>query len=68
MLAREVLVERYKDKNLKRRPVSTSEHRVFQHIINSHRRKLCERMQLPESVKRIMRKFADESCWEKSRL
>ena len=43
----------------------SSEYTVFSNIAQSHRRKLCQRIQLPESLKAILRCPVHEEKWEK---
>ena len=49
----------------RRLPERKGEHKVFQSVIEGHRRKPNQRMQLPGRLTGILRKPADELSWEK---
>ena len=60
----DVHLQRWREREGKA-PQRKGEYRVFQAVAQAHRQKLCQRLELPKSVKEIMRGPKDETRWEK---
>ena len=56
-------MEKYRERSVKAPPPRKCEHKVFRKAVNCYRKKLCQRIELPETIKAIMRAPGDEESW-----
>ncbi len=64
----DVVMTRWEASGNKTKPKRQSQHKVFQFVVQGYRRQLCQRLQLPDKIKGILRTPAHESSWEKIEL
>ena len=57
--------EKYREQEAKKLPKRKTEHNVFKKAISLHRKRLCQRIDLPEHVKAVLRTPDDENCWSR---
>ena len=56
-------IEKYKERTAKTLPTRKADHKVFKKAIGLHRKRLCQRIDLPESVRAVLRTPDDEDSW-----
>ena len=60
----DVHVEKYRERGgAANVPARKGEHKVFRKAVNSYRKKLCQRIELPGHIKAILRRPEDEDSW-----
>ena len=59
----DVHIEKYKEGAAKTLPARKAEHKVFKKAISLHRKRLCQRVDLPDGVRAVLRTPDDEESW-----
>ena len=59
----DVHVEKWKAKSSKAPPNRKGGYKVFQKAVNCYRKRLCQRIELPDHIKQIVRSPEDEESW-----
>ena len=65
----DVHVEKWRTKSsTKAPPPRKNDHKVFRKAVNLHRKRLCQRIELPDHIKQVMRGPDDEDDWSRLEL
>ena len=59
----DIHTEKYRERTAKTLPTGKAEHKVFKKAISLHRKRLCQRIDLPHDVRAVLRTPDDEESW-----
>ena len=59
----DIHTEKYRERTAKTLPTRKAEHKVFKKAISLHRKRLCQRIDLPDGVRAVLRTPDDEESW-----